>query len=136
MADPVDVKTRSKIMSRIRSKGNKSTELKMRMILVRGGISGWQIQPKGITGNPDFVFPGTSTTVFVDGCFWHGCPKCGHLPKSNTKYWQTKILRNIERDKRLRSQLQQEGWKVVQIWEHELANHQNVLSSSRLQALI
>ena len=132
MVDTVDGKTRSKIMSNIRSKGNKSTELKFRMIMVRAGISGWCVHPKDITGNPDFAFPGFSTAIFVDGCFWHGCPVCGHIPKSNSKYWQIKILRNIERDKKLRSQLQVEGWKVIQFWEHGLANSHKVLSTLKI----
>lgn len=101
----------------------------MRMLLVRAGISGWCVQPKGIVGNPDFIFPDAHIAVFVDGCFWHGCPKCGHIPKSNRKYWQTKILRNMERDKRLRSELQQEGWAVLRVWEHELKNPKDVLTN-------
>ena len=99
----------------------------MRMLLVRAGISGWHVQPKGIVGNPDFIFPDARIAIFVDGCFWHGCPKCGHIPKSNKKYWQAKILRNMERDKRLRSELQQEGWTVLRVWEHELGKPKDVL---------
>ena len=128
MADTVNKETRSKIMSRIRSKGNRSTEIAMRMLLVRAGISGWRLHPKGVTGNPDFIFPETHLAIFVDGCFWHGCPECGHIPKSNRKYWQTKILRNMERDKRVRSQLRDDGWTVLGIWEHELGNFGKVLS--------
>lgn len=99
----------------------------MRMLLVRAGISGWTLHPKGVTGNPDFVFPRQRIAIFVDGCFWHGCPECGHIPKSNRQYWQAKILRNTERDRFKRTQLEGEGWIVVQIWEHALDNSVVVL---------
>lgn len=119
--DRVDTATRSRIMSRIRSKGNLSTERRLRMLLVRAGISGWRALPADIPGNPDFIFPDRSLAVFVDGCFWHGCPKCYHRPSSNRKYWDAKALRNIARDKRVRGKLRRNGWSVLRIWEHDLA---------------
>ena len=127
--DKVDKETRSIIMSKIRSKGNRSTELKMRMLLVRKGISGWQIHPRNTHGNPDFVFPELRLAIFVDGCFWHGCPRCGHLPKTNTKYWDTKLKRNIERDTRQRSLLSQIGWKVMRVWEHEFESPEKIAAN-------
>jgi DNA mismatch endonuclease (patch repair protein) len=129
MTDTVDKETRSRMMSQIRSRGNKSTEIRLRMLLVRGGISGWNIQPKGVTGNPDFIFAKARVAVFVDGCFWHGCPECGHIPKSNRKYWQAKILRNIERDEKQRAELAEQGWTVLRIWEHELNDPEEILAS-------
>ena len=126
--DRLDPAGRSQLMSRIKSKGNRSTELRMRMLLVRAGIAGWRMHAKGIAGNPDFVFPGERIAVFVDGCFWHGCPLCGHIPESNQKYWQKKILGNMERDERLRSKLTQDGWTILQVWEHELDDTSAVLS--------
>ena len=72
-------------------------------------------------GNPDFVFPEQKVAVFVDGCFWHGCPICQRpLPATNTEYWVKKINRNIERDRLHDAQLIEAGWQVVRIWEHEL----------------
>lgn len=126
--DRVDGQTRSKIMSSIRSKGNRSTEQKLRMMLVSNGISGWRLLPKGIVGNPDFIFPGLSLAVFVDGCFWHGCPRCYHRPLSNRKYWDAKVLRNKTRDKRIRARLRRNGWSVMQIWEHELSVPKKAMS--------
>lgn len=67
---------------------------------------------------PDLVFPSPRVAVFVDGCFWHGCPSHGHLPASNTTYWKAKLRRNRERDKRQTRALQGEGWKVIRMWEH------------------
>lgn len=131
MTDTVDKQTRSELMSRIRSKGNRSTELAMRMALVRAGISGWRLHPKDVTGKPDFVFPVAKVAVFVDGCFWHGCPECGHIPKSNTKYWEEKIRKNTERDQRQRSKLIDEGWIVVRVWEHELQHSTHAVAKAR-----
>jgi DNA mismatch endonuclease (patch repair protein) len=73
-----------------------------------------------LLGKPDFVFPKSRLTVFVDGCFWHGCPKHGHTPRSNTAYWRKKIARNIERDQEVNRELKKRGWRVFRIWEHEL----------------
>jgi DNA mismatch endonuclease, patch repair protein len=124
--DTVNKEIRSKIMARIKSKGNKSTETKLRMILVRTGISGWKVQPKNISGNPDIVFLKLKIVIFVDGCFWHSCPICGHIPKSNQKYWINKLERNVNRDKHQRSKLRRDGWSVVRIWEHELKDLRKV----------
>src|SRR5688500_4452191 len=106
---------RSKLMARIKSKGNKSTETKLQMLLVRTGISGWKLQPVHMLGNPDIIFPKLRLAIFVDGCFWHGCPRCGHIPKSNQDYWIAKLERNIKRDIRQRSKLRREGWLVYKI---------------------
>lgn len=120
--DNVDKVTRSRIMASIKSAGNRSTERRMRMLLVRAGIRGWTVRPQGFLANPDFVFRSIPLAVFVDGCFWHGCPKCGHWPSSNRKYWNAKLERNIRRDRRLRARLRKEGWSVLGVWAHELAN--------------
>jgi len=111
---------RSKTMSAIRGKGNKTTEQKLRLALVRAGIKGWKIRPKGLPGNPDFYFENKKIAVFTDGCFWHGCPKCGHVPKTRSKFWKAKIERNQERDKEKAKKLEEIGIKVLRFWEHEL----------------
>jgi DNA mismatch endonuclease, patch repair protein len=59
--------------------------------------------------------------VFVDGCFWHGCPECGRRPASNAGYWSTKLDRNVERDAEQAHRLECAGWVVVRFWGHELA---------------
>lgn len=68
---------------------------------------------------PDIVFVTPRVVVFVDGCFWHGCPDHGTDPKANREWWKNKIQKNKERDRRHNVALQAEGWKVVRVWEHE-----------------
>ena len=69
---------------------------------------------------PDFVFARQRVVVFVDGCFWHGCPKCYRRPKSNRKFWDAKFTRNRARDVQVTKALRRAGWKVVRVWEHRL----------------
>jgi DNA mismatch endonuclease (patch repair protein) len=107
-------------MSAIRSKGNKSTEIKLRMALVRARISGWQSHHRSVIGRPDFYFPQVPVAVFVDGCFWHGCSRCGHTPNTRSAYWAAKFLRNRTRDRVVNRSLRRQGIKVIRIWEHEL----------------
>ena len=114
--------TRSKTMSAIKGKGNKTTEIKFRFALVRAGISGWKMNQTDILGKPDFYFPKNKLAVFIDGCFWHGCPKCGHIPKTNTEYWREKITRNKKRDNSTTRKLRYRNFKVLRFWEHELKN--------------
>ncbi len=118
--DHTDRETRSRIMSKVRSSGNRSTEVRLRAYLVRRGLRGWRLHPKGLLGKPDFVFPAERVAVFVDGCFWHGCPVCGRPPHSRQEYWGPKIARNRERDSQVTESLQREGWTVVRAWEHEV----------------
>jgi DNA mismatch endonuclease, patch repair protein len=75
---------------------------------------------------PDIVFTRAKIAVFVDGCFWHGCPDHGTKPTRNTDYWTAKLERNIERDRRNDALLEEAGWTVVRIWEHE-ASHDAVI---------
>jgi len=118
--DNVSLDIRSKTMAAVRSAGNRSTEGALRARLVRAGIRGWRLNGNELPGCPDFVFGKCKLAVFVDGCFWHGCPKCGRLPSSNTQYWVAKVGRNKTRDKRVSAELRREGWHVVRIWEHQL----------------
>jgi DNA mismatch endonuclease (patch repair protein) len=68
---------------------------------------------------PDVVFTRWRVAVFVDGCFWHGCPDHQHVPKRNRDYWVPKLQANVERDRRVDAALQAAGWVVVRVWEHE-----------------
>ena len=88
----------------------------------QNGIIGWRRHSKTVIGRPDFIFPKKKIAVFVDGCFWHGCPKCNLKSKSNNKYWDKKIIRNKERDRLVKKELSEAGWTVVRIWEHSLKN--------------
>jgi DNA mismatch endonuclease (patch repair protein) len=130
--DRLDKETRSRIMRAIRSKGNRSTELRFRMLLVRAGIHGWKMHPQLVVGNPDVAFPLLRMAVFVDGCFWHGCPKCYRGPSSNRRYWGAKIGRTRARDKRLRTRLRRSGWRILRVWEHDLSCQEAVLRRLRM----
>lgn len=106
-------------MARIRSVGNQTTEVRLLKLMRSAKISGWRRNQK-ISGKPDFVFREKRIVIFVDGCFWHGCPRCYHRPKSNQGYWKKQFLRNRERDHENNVALRKLGWRVLRIWEHEL----------------
>ena len=82
-------------------------------------ITGWRRQWP-VFGKPDFAFPKHKVAIFVDGCFWHGCPRCYARPKSNREFWDQKREANIARDRRVNRQLRRQGWSVLRIWEHAL----------------
>jgi DNA mismatch endonuclease, patch repair protein len=84
-------------MGAIRSRGNKDTELKLASVLRAARITGWR-RHQPLPGHPDFVFRRERLAVFVDGCFWHGCPKHGRQPGTNIAYWAQKLTRNKARD--------------------------------------
>ena len=111
---------RSKAMSAVKGKGNTTTERRLRSALASAGIAGWRMHPSHIPGRPDFFFADSRLAVFVDGCFWHGCPKCGHYPKTNASFWKAKIDGNRERDEQKTKELRQAGYDVIRFWEHEL----------------
>jgi DNA mismatch endonuclease (patch repair protein) len=117
--DTFSPKQRSRIMSMVHSRGNKSTEIKFIKLLKKSKITGWRRCFK-IVGNPDFVFPKNKMAIFIDGCFWHGCPRHLRLPATNKKYWQQKVASNILRDNRVNKLLKERGWKICRFWEHEL----------------
>ena len=75
---------------------------------------------KRLLGKPDLVFPRKKIVVFVDGCFWHGCPDCNKVPQQSGQFWADKIANNCERDRRVSAQLENDGWTVVRIPEHEI----------------
>jgi len=113
---------RSRNMRAIRSSGNTSTEMRLASLLTKNRIRGWRRHPSNILGNPDFIFERRRLAVFVDGCFFHGCPRCGHIPKTNKAYWAAKISHNRERDLRVSRKLRRKGFRVVRIWECQLRN--------------
>jgi DNA mismatch endonuclease (patch repair protein) len=106
-------------MSRVRHSGT-ACELTFRAALHREGYRYRLRGGRGLPGTPDLVLARFKTAIFVDGCFWHGCPKHGTMPKSNTKFWRAKILRNVARDKQVDRSLARLGWKVMRVWEHEI----------------
>jgi len=118
--DVVTKLVRSRIMAAVRSQHTRSTERKLRALLTCAGISGWKYQVRNLPGKPDFVFARKRIAIFVDGCFWHGCPKCYRRPHSSRRYWDAKVAGNMRRDDRIRNRLRRMGWRVLRIWEHEL----------------
>lgn len=120
MPDVFTKAKRSAVMSRIRSRGNRATEVALAKLLRRNGITGWRRHP-AMFGKPDFIFRSARLVVFVDGCFWHGCPRHLRWPKSHRGFWKRKRLANRTRDLLVNRTLRQRGWRVLRIWEHELA---------------
>lgn len=123
---------RSHIMTHIRSRGNKSTELRLARAFRAKGITGWR-RHQPLPGRPDFAFRSSRLAVFVDGCFWHGCPKHGNKPRDNIPYWRKKISGNIKRDLRVRRELRARGWSVMRIWEHDLTAERLAATVKRVQ---
>jgi DNA mismatch endonuclease (patch repair protein) len=123
--DVFSKRKRSEVMSLIRSRGNIATELRLIAIFREYGITGWR-RNQQLVGKPDFTFRRERVVVFVDGCFWHGCPKCFKRPASNQKFWDTKIFANRKRDRYVNRELHNLGWQVVRIWEHQLVKSARV----------
>jgi DNA mismatch endonuclease (patch repair protein) len=153
MADVFSKYKRSEVMSHIRSRGNKDTEVALARLLRRHKISGWRRQvelriknvelrmmPGGSTHKirsskfatrnskirhfkvrPDFIFRRSRLAMFVDGCFWHGCPEHGTQPKGNRTFWKNKFATNKSRDQLVNRALRSAHWRVLRIWECELA---------------
>ena len=131
MTDCFDPDKRSRIMSRIRSNGNYSTEVRFIQIMRRYKIAGWRRRTK-LPGRPDFVFTKRKVVVFIDGDFWHGHPKKFRIPKSNSDYWQEKILGNQRRDREVTRDLKRLGWRVLRVWESSLGDEEAVVAKLKL----
>jgi len=135
MPDVFTKSKRSEVMSRIRSAGNKATEVALAKVFRANGITGWRkgrkvkitgigsVKPEGGQNriiHSDFVFPGRKFAVFVDGEFWHGHPTRAKIPATRREWWLAKIEGNKKRDRRQNRLLRKNGWTVVRIWQHEL----------------
>ena len=148
MPDVFTKAKRSQVMSRIRGRGNKETELALAKLLRAAGITGWRQQVQIILGRSrgdeaqtfradrtrkirasrrlprvraDFTFRKERVVIFVDGCFWHGCPKHATMPVNNRAFWLNKLTANKTRDRLVTHALRQCGWRVLRVWEHELS---------------
>lgn len=107
-------------------KGNRRTntkpELRLRSLLHRAGLR-FRVDRRVGNGRsaprPDIVFGPSRVAVFVDGCFWHSCPEHASVPSVNQDYWLPKLARNVERDVEDTRALEQMGWVVIRVWEHE-----------------
>jgi len=121
MTDTLVPAARSALMARVKARGNKSTEIAVMRTLRQAGIKAWTRHPKEIPGTPDFWFPQQRLALFVDGCFWHACPRCGRIPKSRRAFWLAKIQTTASRDRRIRRVLRARGISTMRVWEHEVA---------------
>lgn len=127
MADIFDKEKRSEVMSRIRGSGNKDTELALIKLFRLYKISGWR-RHQNVYGKPDFVFPLKKVTIFVDGCFWHCCPKHYKIPTTNRDFWKKKMDSNVKRDLMVNKTLKRDGWRVIRIWEHDFKYPRRIIS--------
>lgn len=118
MPDKFTKETRGRIMSSIRGKNTKP-EIAVRKILWHNGVR-YRIHDRSIFGTPDISIKKKKIAVFIDGCFWHGCSRCYKEPKTNTEFWRNKIERNKKRRHNVRLVLKQDGWKIFEIWEHDI----------------
>lgn len=137
MTDVFSTEKRSGVMASIRSTDNKSTELRMIALLRAHGITGWRRrQPE--FGKPDFVFPKQRLAIFIDGCFWHRHPGCrfSYTPKSRTDFWLPKFANNVARDRLVTRTLQGTGWRVLRVWECDLAAKRHSRCISRLRRML
>ena len=117
MPDDRSPAQRSETMRRVRAKDT-SCELRLRKELHRRGLR-YRLHAR-LPGKPDMVFASARVVVFIDGCFWHGCPEHGRIPATNRDFWERKIARNRERDVAAALALKSEGWKVIRVWEHDV----------------
>lgn len=120
MADVFTKAKRSEVMSRIRGSGNKGTELALAKLFRKHGVTGWR-RNQPLFGKPDFTFRRQRVVVFVDGCFWHGCPIHFNMPVNNQAFWERKLEANKERDRLVTQTLRKKGWRVIRVWEHDLS---------------
>lgn len=117
MTDKVSKATRSKIMASIKSSGTKM-ELACRPVLES---LGFEYQPKDVFGSPDFAHKEQMVAVFLDGCWFHGCPEHYKAPGDNAEFWAKKVDANRKRDLGATRLLEGSGWRVIRVWEHDLA---------------
>lgn len=117
MPDDRTAAQRSETMRRVRSRDT-SPEMALRRELHRRGLR-YSLRRR-LPGSPDIVFVSAGAAVFIDGCFWHGCPQHCRRPSSNRDYWLPKIERNMRRDRRVDAELKEAGWRVIRLWEHEV----------------
>ena len=123
MVDKFSREQRSRIMSSIRSRDTRPETALRKALWAKGLRYRKYYGPEKI----DIAFPSKKLAIFVDGCFWHGCPIHSHMPKSNEAYWRPKLQKNIERDRIKENRLSQNGWHVIRFWEHELNNADDIV---------
>lgn len=133
MTDVLTRKQRSYCISQIHGE-NTQPELLLREAISKAGIRGYRLHYR-LPGKPDIVFPKRKIAIFIDGCFWHKCPKCFPMLSTTKRYWVRKISNNVKRDKTVSKQLRDKGWKVVRLWEHDVRKKLNKCSYKLLKQL-
>ena len=123
---------RSAVMAAIRGSGNAATELRMMALMRAHGITGLRRKAR-VFGKPDFVFCAARVAVFVDGCFWHGCPRHGTQPRTRAAFWAAKFSRNKTRDREVVRTLRKAGWTVLRVWECALARKHWTRTAGRVR---
>ncbi|MEC1258947.1 very short patch repair endonuclease [Bacillus swezeyi] len=116
--DNVNNEKRSATMRAVKSKDSK-IELMVRKELWKRGLR-FRVNTRTLFGKPDISIKKLKLVVFIDSCFWHGCPDHKRIPKSNIVFWKNKIERNIERDRIVTEFYRNKGWNIIRIWEHSL----------------
>ena len=133
MADVFTKAKRSEVMSRIRGSGNRGTEIALEKLFRKHGVTGWR-RNQPLFGKPDFTLRRQRIIIFVDGCFWHGCLKHCSIPVNNRAFWKKKLTANRERDRLVTRTLRKQGWRVICVWEHDLAV--NGALTSKLERIV
>jgi DNA mismatch endonuclease (patch repair protein) len=116
--DIFNKRKRSEIMSKVKNKDSK-IEVEFRKALWKEGFR-YRKNATNYFGKPDLVLPKYKTVIFIDSCFWHGCPEHCKLPSSNEDFWKKKIKGNKKRDREVNKYYKEKGWKIIRIWEHNL----------------
>ncbi|HEX4463336.1 MAG TPA: very short patch repair endonuclease [Solirubrobacterales bacterium] len=118
MTDTRTPEQRRRIMAAVKGK-NTAPEVALRRALHAAGVRGWRNHYKPAAGTPDLAWPALRVAIFVDGAFWHGHPS-RHKPGRSGAYWDEKIAKNVERDRRVDAELEAEGWMVLRVWDFEV----------------
>ena len=118
MTDVFSKEMRSLVMRSVKSKRTSledsvTKELWKRGLRFRRNVS-------DLAGTPDIAIKKYHIVIFIDSCFWHGCPQHGEIPKSNAEYWSKKFERNMNRDQNVNEYYMKKGWNILRIWEHDL----------------
>ena len=121
----------TRTVARIRGSGNKDTELRLIALFRAHGITGWRRNAR-VFGKPDFVFRPAKVAVFVDGCFWHGCPRHATKPANRAEWWAAKLERNAQRDRTVTRTLRAAGWTVLRVWECALTRKRSARTVGRI----
>jgi len=132
--DRITKEQRSSIMSRIRSK-NTNPEIVVRKALWKNKLR-YRLHDKSIPGTPDISIKSKKIVIFIDGCFWHGCPICYVAPKSNTKYWKKKMLYNQKRRKVVKEKLRKDNWTIMEFWECQVTSSLKKIVSTIQKTLV